>query len=343
MNCIGPTARSKRRSPSSRPESVSRTRARPSWPSRAGPRMALVMVPSVAIARPTPWPDSTRPMPASSCQRRWQPGHAPAARRPPLGRTVGVEHPGRNPALGGRERDGAGRRNGAGRRARSRGGRAGGAGGSRRARRLLPGLAGGGGGRCVGGRRTYRDQRGHIVVVVAGRRVRDRGRGRGGHAGRFPPQDTGTKADGAEQADHREGGEQAGGRPAPDVAPSRMASHVPSCVPTRVTRGMSGAVACGAVGGLPVPAHTEGLPCDDGPVCPVRSTHATPAGPGGRESHLFHLGAASREGVMPETTREPDGSARRIPVPGMRFPRVTILFFRSCGQQRPDVQQQDLP
>ena len=51
MNCIGPTARSKRWSPSSRPASVSSMREVAPWPVSRGPRIAGCTTPSAVIKR----------------------------------------------------------------------------------------------------------------------------------------------------------------------------------------------------------------------------------------------------------------------------------------------------
>ncbi|MPZ83113.1 MAG: hypothetical protein GEV28_23055 [Actinophytocola sp.] len=73
MNCIAPTARSQRASPSSRPPSVSRIAAKPP-PLRTGPRMLGVVLPAPSTRPPRAWLDSIRPMLASSDQWRWQLG-----------------------------------------------------------------------------------------------------------------------------------------------------------------------------------------------------------------------------------------------------------------------------
>ena len=78
MNCIGPTARSKRWSPSSRPASVSPMREVAPWPVSRGPRIAGCTTPSAVIKAPPkrPWLLSTWPIAAISCQVRWQEGSA---------------------------------------------------------------------------------------------------------------------------------------------------------------------------------------------------------------------------------------------------------------------------
>ena len=78
MNCIGPTARSKRWSPSSRPASVSPMREVAPRPVSRGPRIAGCTTPSAVIRAPPkrPWLLSTWPIAAISCQVRWQDGSA---------------------------------------------------------------------------------------------------------------------------------------------------------------------------------------------------------------------------------------------------------------------------
>ncbi len=80
MNCIGPTARSNRPSPSQRPPSVSVIRAVPREPSSAMPTMPGRATPSVPSRLPPnePWADSTRPIAATRAQSRWHDG-SPAA------------------------------------------------------------------------------------------------------------------------------------------------------------------------------------------------------------------------------------------------------------------------
>ncbi len=80
MNCIGPTARSHVVSWSYRPPSVSRMAAMPGPPLSTGPRIGCTVVPAASTRPPRAWPDSMRPMPASSDQCRLQPGVV-AARR----------------------------------------------------------------------------------------------------------------------------------------------------------------------------------------------------------------------------------------------------------------------
>ncbi len=74
MNCIGPTARSQSRSPSWRPPSVSGIVATGPRPSRTGPRIGSRVVPAASTYPPRAWPDSIRPIPASSAQSRLHPG-----------------------------------------------------------------------------------------------------------------------------------------------------------------------------------------------------------------------------------------------------------------------------
>jgi hypothetical protein len=71
MNCIGPTARSKLVSPSSRPPSLSLMRATPA-PLSTGPRIEGCTTPSALIMLPPkrPWSDSTLPIAARTDQSR---------------------------------------------------------------------------------------------------------------------------------------------------------------------------------------------------------------------------------------------------------------------------------
>ncbi|MFG2877883.1 hypothetical protein ACGFYU_23265 [Streptomyces sp. NPDC048337] len=73
MNCIGPTARSERASPSNAPPSVSGMFAKP-LPSSTGPRIGRSVVPAVSTRPPRACPDSTLPIAARSCQRSPHPG-----------------------------------------------------------------------------------------------------------------------------------------------------------------------------------------------------------------------------------------------------------------------------
>jgi hypothetical protein len=74
MNCMGPTARSKVVSPSRAPPSVSWITTVLFVPSRRGPRMRPLVVPAASTRPPDAFPDSTRPMPASSAHETWHPG-----------------------------------------------------------------------------------------------------------------------------------------------------------------------------------------------------------------------------------------------------------------------------
>jgi hypothetical protein len=79
MNCIGPTARSHAESPSKAPLSVSWIAAKP-WPLSTGPRIAGKALPLASTLPPCAWPDSMRPMLASSDHVMLQPGLVVAKR-----------------------------------------------------------------------------------------------------------------------------------------------------------------------------------------------------------------------------------------------------------------------
>ena len=66
MNCIGPTARSQRSSPSNRPPSLSPMAATPGPPASTGPRIGESVDPAVSTWPPRECPDSIRPIPASN-------------------------------------------------------------------------------------------------------------------------------------------------------------------------------------------------------------------------------------------------------------------------------------
>jgi len=72
MNCMGPTARSHVVFPSHRPWSVSWMAAVPFEPSSSGPKMGVTVLPFESSWPPSACSDSIRPIPASSCQWRWQ-------------------------------------------------------------------------------------------------------------------------------------------------------------------------------------------------------------------------------------------------------------------------------
>ena len=92
MNCIGPTARSQRESPSSRPPSVSRIAA-VSPPSRTGPNTGGTARWALSSERPASDPDSTCPIAASRLTGRWHAGGAPAtACRYAASNTSGTDH-----------------------------------------------------------------------------------------------------------------------------------------------------------------------------------------------------------------------------------------------------------
>ncbi|MFD2399059.1 hypothetical protein ACFSVJ_22915 [Prauserella oleivorans] len=79
-NCIGPTARSQRVSPSRRPRSVSGIARTPGEPSSGTPMMDVPGSPSSPMPPPSsPCRDSIRPMPASVAHDRLHPGCSPAS------------------------------------------------------------------------------------------------------------------------------------------------------------------------------------------------------------------------------------------------------------------------
>src|ERR1700736_1391607 len=77
-NCIGPTAWSHTGSPVLAVlAGVAGMAMFPAEPSRAGPRIGGAVSPDVGLTRPSPWPDSTQPIAATTCHGR--PAQAGAA------------------------------------------------------------------------------------------------------------------------------------------------------------------------------------------------------------------------------------------------------------------------
>ncbi len=65
-NCIGPTARAHRPTPTPRPFPVAAIAAVPAEPSNTGPRIGGTATPAGVTRPPSAWFDSTFPIPASS-------------------------------------------------------------------------------------------------------------------------------------------------------------------------------------------------------------------------------------------------------------------------------------